>query len=290
MTESSVPPDVWLHTSAKRFTEVAATQGAEHIKPLHNYFALRLVIEGGFLPDEVSPSPPLSAEYRGGAWFLTFDQSRSSERELVVLGGLKSKRVDVVVSKDGVGPVLAISIKGTRNAFRNLVNRAEEAIGDSANLHLMYPGLVYGFAHFLQATRAGTGRFKPNDIALDKNGDVVPAIRAYANGLEGLAGRRFLRNEYARYEAVSLALIHPSFTENESPLLVGFPSAESPIKIEKFFPTLYQTYDLRFPLTYTDPSLKHLARVEWSADSPALEALKRQKNYAKLLGYRTRVS
>ena len=47
-----------------------------------------------------------------------------------MLGGLKTKDVDVVVSKPGIGPCVAVSIKGTLNAFRNLTNRMEEA--DSA--------------------------------------------------------------------------------------------------------------------------------------------------------------
>src|SRR6266511_4250491 len=54
--------------------------------------------------------------------------------------GLKSKAVDVVVTKEANGPVLAISVKGTGNAFWNLTNRMEEAIGDSANLHITHPG------------------------------------------------------------------------------------------------------------------------------------------------------
>lgn len=34
------------------------TQSASHIKPLHWYVACRLVIEGGFDPDDIVPRPP----------------------------------------------------------------------------------------------------------------------------------------------------------------------------------------------------------------------------------------
>lgn len=35
------------------------TQSQQHIKPLHEYVATRLVFEGGFAPDELRPHPPL---------------------------------------------------------------------------------------------------------------------------------------------------------------------------------------------------------------------------------------
>jgi hypothetical protein len=58
---------------------------------------------------------------------------------------MKSKNIDVVTSMRGIGPVLAISCKGTVGAHRNLTNRMEEAIGDCTNIHAAYPALVYGF-------------------------------------------------------------------------------------------------------------------------------------------------
>ncbi len=61
---------------------------------------------------------------------LVHDPESAAGGELTVLGGLKTKDVDVVVSKPGIGPCVAVSIKGTLNAFRNLTNRMEEA--DSA--------------------------------------------------------------------------------------------------------------------------------------------------------------
>src|ERR1035438_9159399 len=44
----------------REFAEFSGlTQSALHIKPLHWYIACRLVIEGGFLPSDITPRPPL---------------------------------------------------------------------------------------------------------------------------------------------------------------------------------------------------------------------------------------
>src|SRR3989442_8836823 len=222
MPEAKIPPYISLAVAARAFFEATSTESAEHIKPFHRYLALRLVLEGGFLPTDLKPRPPLVADLRNGNWYLSFDASIETEKEQVVLGVLKSKRIDLVASKDGVGPVLAISVKGTSRAFRNLVNRTEEAIGDCANIHSMYPGVVYGFVHFLKATDLNDRTLKPNDISLDASGDVLPAIKAYSKILEGLTGRRLVRNDLARYEAVGLALVKATAAKQESPLLTNF--------------------------------------------------------------------
>jgi hypothetical protein len=290
MPELRAPADVVLGNAARAFSQATSTESGEHIKPLHRYLAMRFVIEGGFHPSDLMPVPPLKAAFRDGGWFLSFEIGSQNGKERVVLGALKSKKIDLVVSKEGIGPVLAVSVKGTSRAFRNLVNRTEEAIGDCANIHIMYPGLVYGFVHFLKATDPGDHLLKPNDISLDANGDVSPAIKAYARLLEGLTGRRLVRNDYARYEAVGLALIKARAARRESPLLATFPAPESPLTLDAFFGAMYRTYDLRFPYTYTDPSLKHLARIEWHPDSPALAAVRDMEAKGEPFGYLARIS
>jgi len=275
MAEPKIPADISLASVARVFAQATSTESAEHIKPLHRYLAGRFVIEGGFLPTDLRPRPPLEASRRAGHWSLSFASDPDGEEEQVVLGALKSKRIDLVASKVGIGPMVAVSVKGTSRAFRNLVNRTEEAIGDCANIHIMYPGLVYGFVHFLKATEPNDPGLKPNDISLDANGDVVPAIKAYAKILEALTGRRLVRNDYARYEAVGLALIKGKTAKRENPLLTNFPAPDSPLTLSAFFEALYRAYDLRFPYTYTDPSLKHLARPQWYPESPALIALRK---------------
>src|SRR5437762_3146836 len=88
---------------------------------------------------------------------LIFEESAARRGEQTILGGLKTKNVDVVICLTGIGPCLAVSVKGTMNAFRNLTNRMEEAAGDCTNLHISYPTLVYGFLHVMRATRAEDG-------------------------------------------------------------------------------------------------------------------------------------
>jgi len=246
MAEDFVPGFLPLGSALREFVSATSTQGQQHIKPFHKYVALRLVLEGGFRPDEVTPHPPLRLVTRGGRNRLEFDAEIEDGRERTVLGGLKSKAVDVVVCKDGVGPVVAVSVKGTGNAFRNLTNRMEEAIGDSTNVHLMYPGLVYGFLHLLKANREGTPGLAANDISVDATGTVVPAVQRYHDVLLGLAGRRLVRDDYTRYEAVALAMVESSGA-SKGAVLPGFPSADSPLLLTHFFTTLYATYDLRFP-------------------------------------------
>ena len=134
------------------------TQSQRHIRPLHWYIACRLCLEGGFHPDEITPRPPFLVQEKGSRGVprrLRYDAKAGGCGEQTILGGLKTKQVDVVVTKPGIGPVIAVSVKGTLNAFRNLTNRLEEAGGDCTNLHLTYPSLVYAFWSVLRANRPG---------------------------------------------------------------------------------------------------------------------------------------
>jgi hypothetical protein len=232
----------------------------------------------------------LRSEARSGAHHLLFEPGAESNREHIVLGALKSKRIDIVVAKSVVGPVLAISVKGTSKAFRNLVNRTEEAIGDCANIHLMCPGLVYGFVHFLKGTDPSDPSVGPNDVSLDPEGNVLPAIDAYARILQGLAGRKLLRDEYSRYEAIAIAILSSQRSKHGDVLLAGFPPGDSPLSLASFFASLYQTYDFRFPYTYTDPALRHLARAEWHPDSPAIRRAVGPRGPGLMLDYEPRVA
>ena len=290
MADQFVPDEITLSRAAKAFIAATSTESGEHIRPLHRYLAMRLVIEGGFLPEELSPTPPLKSEYHDGDWYLSFDPTAESKKELIVLGALKSKRIDIVVAKEGIGPVLAVSVKGTSKAFRNLVNRTEEAIGDCANIHIMYPGLIYGFVHFLRATDSTNRTLKPNDILLTEEGDVLGSVKDYARILEGLTGRMLVRNDYSRYESVGLCLLRVNATERQSPLFERFPVSENPLSLNTFFATLYRVYDLRFAYTYTDPGVRHLTRVSWHQDSAALVSLHNKKLVKGSIDYSPRIS
>jgi len=146
------------------------------------------------------------------------------------------------------------------NAFRNLTNRMEEAVGDCTNLHISYPTLVYGFAHVMSANRAGTN-VNPNDVAIESDGRVSDSIARYHDVLSRLAGRSDLRDDPTKYEAVALALVKPD-RKSAGEVLSSFPASSSPLLLKDFFQKLYDQYDRRF--VYAAPSLDSVTkRNEW---------------------------
>jgi hypothetical protein len=260
-----------------------STQSQEHIKPLHWYVACRLVIEGGFHPDDIRPRPPFVVTSTRGRHSLHFDASKAEGGERTVLGGLKTKSVDVVVTKDGLGPVLSISCKSMTGALRNLTNRMEETIGECTNLHITYPAMVFGYLFVLRANReveaaaallAPTDAepeeaLKDNDIAIELGGKPVESIMRFHNALAQITGRRGIRDDGSRYEAVSLALTETS-TDSAGELFAGFPKDDSPLLFERFFQQLYLRYEERFLISAPDLA-RVTRRLEWAADSPALD-------------------
>lgn len=200
------------------------------------------------------------------------------------MGGFKSKDVDVTVTKDGIGPCAAISLKGVRKAFRNLSNRMEDAAGDCVNLHSTYPALVSAYWAVLRAIPAGqvprgaeayieagpNGEVPPNDVAILKNGEVCDSIRRYGAALVVMSGRERIDGDLHKYEATALTLV-----EVREPI-VGhvvntYPESQSTLDSALLFATIYRLYDLRF--VYQFPKLeKHTRRLVWSAESPALSS------------------
>lgn len=280
----------WINQSSalRTFaTYTGQTQSQAHIKPLHWYVACRLVVEGGFLPDEVTPHPPFRVEKRQG-WQLIYDPEVAQGGEATILGGLKTKNVDVVVTKNGLGPVVSVSCKGAIGAFRNLTNRMEEAVGDCTNLHITYPAMVTGYLFVMRAHRQdaitaaeatepseetqGAARVvSQNDIAIQMSGQPVESVVRFHNAIRELTGRRGIRNDVSRYEAAALALVDPVAVE-PGEVLTSYPTHESPLRLDRFFETIYLRYDERY--VYSAPDLKSVTRRrEWSPDSPALSAL-----------------
>ena len=270
-------------------------QSGRHIKRMHWYVACRLVLEGGFDPTTITPRPPFRVEKRSGRLLLHYDEGAAGGGERTVLGGLKTKNVDVVSVIEGVGPCVAISLKGTLNAYRNLTNRLEEAVGDCTNIHIAYPALVYGFLHLIRANSEGPvpengssflsadddGNVTPNDIALVASGGVSPGIRRYHDALSRLSGRRDLRNDITRYEAMGLILVSPE-EGTIGTTVDSYPDALSPLDFNRFFPNVYDQYDLRFVYGASALASK-TRRLEWDADSPAL-------GDDRLTGFAARVS
>lgn len=269
---------------------VGKTQSAKHIKPLHWYVANRLVVEGGFDPDDITPRPPFRVQKRSGKPpLLHFEPELARGGERSVLGGLKTKNVDVVVTREGIGPVLAVSCKGVTGAFRNLTNRMEETIGECTNLHITYPALVLGYLVLLRANRQteialddaaaagdeeegeGARTLAANDIAMAEGGEPVASIIRFHNALRELVGRRGIRDDVSRYEAIGFGLVEMA-DANRGGLLDSYPDQESPLLLRRFFDTLYARYDERFVVAAPDLATV-TRRDEWDPESPGLEAL-----------------
>lgn len=283
-----LPKYLTLKSALRAFAEATVTQDQRHIRPIHQYLALRLALEGGFSPEDITPRPPLRRIRRRQTEVLEFDPELQEDGEATVLGGLKSKRVDLTVAKEGIGPVLCVSVKGTGNAFRNLTNRMEEAIGDCTNLHMMYPGLIYGFLHLLKARHADEVGIAANDISINPHGEPTEGITRYHDVLTGLAGRRLVRNDHTRYEAVAVALVETR-SDAVGDLFVAYPTSDSPLALARFFPTLYEVYDLRYPYML-GPAMPSVKRCLWVPDSPAVARIERAGYSERELGYSLRIA
>jgi hypothetical protein len=213
---------------------------------------------------------------------LHFDPTLATGSERTILGGLKTKNVDVVVTKDGIGPVLAISCKGMMGAFRNLTNRMEETIGECTNLHITYPAMVFGYMFVIRANRTVVAlaeglesedtpahQLLANDIAVREGGEPVESIFRFHSALRELTGRRGIRDDVSGYEAVTLAMV--DMTEGRAGyILSDFPPQDSPLRLEQFFQALYLRYEERY--VFGAPDLKSVTRrLEWASRSPAFE-------------------
>ncbi len=267
-------------------------QSQNIVKPLHWYIACRLVVEGGFHPDEIKPHPPFKAVKKGASQLLRFDLNAASGSEAVVLGGLRTKGVDVVVEKPGIGPVIGVSCKTTGKAFRNLTNRMEEAVGECTNLHMTYAALVIGYFSVLRAHRAGSvSPLADNDVALRQDGNPVDGIVRYHEAFRQLEGRADLRDTISKYEAVGLALVETS-GPNTGKLLDAFPPMKSPLRFERFFETIYRRYDERFVFSAPILAARNVTpRIEWDSNSPLFnEDLPKQPGEAPQLDYEPRIS
>lgn len=288
-----------LHKALRAFALAThGTTSQRHIKPLHWYIACRLCLEGGFEPDEITPKPPFVVQETGTGSrrkrTIQFAPESGGSGEQTILGGLKTKQVDVVVTKKDIGPVIAVSMKGTLNALRNLTNRLEEAGGDCTNLHMTYPSLVYAYWAVIRGNRPGPvpynapkplqspdGMVRPNDIAVLDDGKPHQAVIRYHLALSGLTNRAGLRNEVSKYEAVALTLINVD-EDSLGSVVEGFPPPDSPLHFNNLMPTIYKQYDLRF--VHQAPDMKKLTwRKGWAEDSPALQGWKHAEYEPRLV-------
>ena len=265
----------------RRFATFAGrTQSQQHIKPLHEYVTARLVLEGGFAPDDLRPHPPFTMR---GKNRLVHAPDQATSAEATILGGLKTKNVDVVVTKDGIGPVLAISCKGMTGAFRNLTHRLEETIGECTNIHIGYPMLVFGYLFIARANRADQPTER-TDLALTADGLPVEALVRFHAALTQVTGRLGVRDDLSRYEAVGMALVDTRYGF-AGQLIEGFPPPDSRVNFANFFDALYRRYDERYVVGA--PQLEsRTRRVVWAANSPALQEVPPTSD----LGYEVRAN
>src|SRR5208283_4342567 len=228
----------------------AKTQSGLHIRPFHGHCSSRLLLEGGFPPEWMHPRPAMASKAcSNNRYELSYSKAAENPTEQSVLGGMKYKNVDVTVVIPGIGPALGISAKSTGNAFRNLTNRMEEAPGDCVNIHMMYPGFVFGFLHlirFAKTTEVGSS----NDASFDAEGRPFDSIVRYHNALSALTGRTTITDPAMRYEAVGLLVYR--CVEGRAEIFPAYPLPESPIHFARFFQKLYDAYDLRY--AYPDAS------------------------------------
>ena len=173
------------------------------------------------------------------------------------------------MEKPDIGPVIAISCKNTGNAFRNLTNRMEEAVGDCTNLHMTYAALVVGYFSVLRAHRQGSNsKLARADVAILENGHPVDGIIRYHEAFRQLEGRTDLRDTISKYEAVSLSLLETS-GPNIGERLDTYPPSDSPLRAERFFETIYRRYDERFVFAAPKFVTRNLTpRIAWDAMSP----------------------
>lgn len=272
-----------LATALRAFAEFdGRIQSERHILPLHWYVACRLVVEGGFDPDDIIPRPPFRVERRRrGPPLLHFDPTLGGCGEGTVLGGIRAKHVDVLVSLARIGPVLSISCKGVTGAFRNLGNRIEEIVGECSNLHMTHPALVMGHLVLIRGNRPAGCDSKPHarelvpghrrgggDAALASDGAPVPPVRRFHDALQSLGRRRDLLDQAGQCEAAALAMVAME-PECRTSLVLGFPTKESGLHFDAFFAALYARYDERFVTRY--PMINaSTRRASWDPESRGL--------------------
>jgi len=267
------PPHVMsLASGIRNLCAHLKTQSQEHIRPIHSYSAARLVLEGGFPPEWVVPRQAFSSKkVTNSVYELELGSKAPKVSEHRVLGGIKYKDVDVTVLVPGLGPALGISGKSTGNAFRNLTNRMEEALGECTNIHLMYPGFVFGFLHLIKFSKESeVGNVQ--DASFDERDQPLPAIRRYYEVLLALAGRNTITDPGMRYEAVGLLIYR--CTPSGPNIWTAYPPKESPVHFSNFFQRLYALYDVRFG--YPDPGGPNV-RKAWRSKGEKLPPVFDQK-------------
>ena len=282
-----------LKDALARFASPDPGQSSEHLRSLRWYVACRLVIEGGFDPDWIRPRPPITVEKTEHGSFLHHDPNAAKPGRRPILGGLKAGKPDVTVTIPTIGPVLALSLKGTRHAFGDLTDTLEETAGACTNLHMVYPALVYGFWHVLRANEADDpapmahfrlrdGRYDGRDLALLSDGELAAPVQRYGHALKRLSERGDLRDAPSRYEACGLTLANCRGGPEECGVNAGYPVPGSEFDYNRMFQRLYAIYDRRV-VDSTRALRGATARKVWHRESPLLaDTVSRDDAFAEM--------
>ena len=281
--------------ASKSFADFIGVASSTDEKPLHWYVACRLVVEGGFNPDDITPRPPFRVERRAGeAPVLHHAPERTDGGERGGLGGLKLDNADVVVTHDGVGPALAVSFASVTGAFGNFIDRLPETTAQCTNAHLAYPEMVLGHFvllrtehHIDDAIDAFTDDTETDNSRLDRTakviaitlggGPVSEIVRVH-DALSKLVERRGLRHDSRRFDAIGL-VIAEMHADGCCQVRTSYPPSDSVLGLERFFAVLYQRYDERFVTSASDQA-STIPRLKWAANSPGLEILSGLKSVA----------
>ena len=250
----------------------------ERIRALQQYVACRLVIEGGFHPDRIRPRPPISVERNRRGAFLHHDPDVAKAGRRTVLGGLTTRKVDVTVTVADIGPVLAVSLKGTHLGFDDVVEGLKGVAGRCVNLHMAYPALVYGFWHVVSVNDDGVkcpvrggpteGWSVPDAVDLGEGGE----LNRYRDALRRLSERRDLRDDPSRYEACGLTLARCYGGPEQCVVDSRYPGPGSVLDFNRMFRRLYSVYDRRF--VFRAPELRGWTEREvWCVGSPLLSGM-----------------
>lgn len=270
--ESRTPTSLW-HAIARFASSDPNDPPGERIRALQRYVACRLVIEGGFHPDRIRPRPPISVERnrRGALLHHNPDVAKPGCRTL--FGGLTTRKVDVSVTVADIGPVLAVSLKGTHLGLDDVVEGLEGVAGRCVNLHLAYPALACGFWHVVSVNDDGArrpvrrgptgGQSVPDALNHRERGE----LNRYHDALRRLSERWDLRNDPSRYEACALTLVRCDSEPEQCAVDSRFPGPGSVLDFNRLFRRLYSVYDRRF--VFSAPELRGWTEREvWCVESP----------------------
>lgn len=231
----------------------APTRSGSHVAPVHRYVARELVRHG--IPVEwVAPNP-----FRddGAFWsapvakvferlvtgrplrhaetqaYLRKVEAESRRKRRTLLGAYHQKEVDVSAVAEDVGPLMVVSVKApTSSVAKNMVNRYEEGIGEATNLHTRFPMLIFGFLMIL-----------PKVDELFANGAPTPAFERIENLMLATSGRSAVTDPPGSYEAAALVLVNNAV--DPPAILADVPSPDSPLRIERFFDSLFGLHAAR---------------------------------------------